>query len=89
MVKNGKLGGDYTAGTALEALATFYDETGRGFELRRVGGGWRYWTRVEHADVIRSGHVEQPALASRLHPRTGCRGSGGNRDLQERGSRDR
>lgn len=37
---------------ALEALATFYDETGRGFELRRVGGGWRYWTRVEHADVI-------------------------------------
>jgi segregation and condensation protein B len=41
---------------ALEALATFYDETGRGFELRRVGGGWRYWTRVEHADVI-AAHV--------------------------------
>ena len=41
---------------ALEGLATFYDETGRGFQLRRVGGGWRYWTRVEHADVI-AAHV--------------------------------
>ncbi|HEY0237475.1 MAG TPA: SMC-Scp complex subunit ScpB [Friedmanniella sp.] len=54
---------------ALEALATFYDETGRGFELRRVGGGWRYWTRVEHADVIaahvvagQSGKLSQAAL---------------------------
>jgi segregation and condensation protein B len=54
---------------ALEALATFYDETGRGFELRRVGGGWRYWTRVEHADVIaahvvsgQSGRLSQAAL---------------------------
>ena len=41
---------------ALEAIAAFYDETGRGFELRRVGGGWRYWTRVEHADLI-AAHV--------------------------------
>jgi segregation and condensation protein B len=54
---------------ALEALATFYDETGRGFELRRVGGGWRYWTRVEHADVIaahvvagQNGRLSQAAL---------------------------
>jgi segregation and condensation protein B len=54
---------------ALEALATFYDETGRGFELRRVGGGWRYWTRVEHADLIaayvvagQSGRLSQAAL---------------------------
>jgi len=54
---------------ALEALAAFYDETGRGFELRRVGGGWRYWTRVEHADVIaahvvsgQSGRLSQAAL---------------------------
>jgi segregation and condensation protein B len=54
---------------ALEALATFYDETGRGFELRRVGGGWRYWTRAEHADVIaahvvagQSGKLSQAAL---------------------------
>lgn len=54
---------------ALAALATFYDETGRGFELRRVGGGWRYWTRAEHADVIathvvsgQSGRLSQAAL---------------------------
>ena len=54
---------------ALESLATFYDETGRGFELRRVGGGWRYWTRAEHADVIaahvvagQSGRLSQAAL---------------------------
>lgn len=37
---------------ALDALARFYDETGRGFELREVGRGWRYYTRAEHADVI-------------------------------------
>jgi len=54
---------------ALESLARFYDETGRGFELRRVGGGWRYWTRVEHADVIaahvvggQTGRLSQAAL---------------------------
>ncbi len=37
---------------ALEALKQFYDETGRGFELREVGAGWRFYTRPEHADVI-------------------------------------
>nr|WP_269449771.1 SMC-Scp complex subunit ScpB [Auraticoccus cholistanensis] len=37
---------------ALEELADFYDRTGRGFELRHLAGGWRYWTREEHADVI-------------------------------------
>ena len=37
---------------ALADLVQFYDETGRGFELREVGGGWRYWTREEHADLI-------------------------------------
>lgn len=36
----------------LAELAGFYDRTGRGFELRRVGNGWRYYTRDEHADVI-------------------------------------
>ena len=30
----------------------FYEETGRGFELRQVGGGWRYYTREEYADLI-------------------------------------
>ena len=36
----------------LEQLVAFYDETGRGFELRHLGGGWRYYTRAEHAGVI-------------------------------------
>ena len=36
----------------LAELVAFYDETGRGFELRRLGGGWRYYTREEHADLI-------------------------------------
>ncbi|RLP06618.1 SMC-Scp complex subunit ScpB [Propionibacterium australiense] len=37
---------------ALDGLARFYDESGRGFQLRRVGGGWRYHTRPEHHDTI-------------------------------------
>ena len=37
---------------ALHRLAAFYDETGRGFELRHIGAGWRYYTRPEHADTI-------------------------------------
>ena len=37
---------------ALAELVAFYDETGRGFELRQVGGGWRYYTREEHADLV-------------------------------------
>ena len=36
----------------LAELVAFYEETGRGFELRQVGGGWRYYTREEHADLI-------------------------------------
>ncbi len=36
----------------LARLVAFYDETGRGFELREVGGGWRYYTREEHAELI-------------------------------------
>jgi segregation and condensation protein B len=36
----------------LTELSAFYDETGRGFELRQLAGGWRYYTRPEHADVI-------------------------------------
>ena len=37
---------------ALETLAAFYDETGRGFELRQVGQGWRLYTRPEHHEVV-------------------------------------
>lgn len=39
-------------GDALAELAAFYDETGRGFELRQLGGGWRYYTRDRHADAV-------------------------------------
>lgn len=37
---------------ALAELVSFYDSTERGFELRRVAGGWRYYTRPEHAEAI-------------------------------------
>jgi segregation and condensation protein B len=37
---------------ALEGLAREYTEQGRGFELRNVGGGWRYYTRDEYAAVV-------------------------------------
>jgi segregation and condensation protein B len=43
---------------ALAALVAFYDETGRGFELRQVGGGWRYYTREEHAELISASVLE-------------------------------
>jgi segregation and condensation protein B len=43
---------------ALAALVAFYDETGRGFELREVGGGWRYYTREEHAELIAASVLE-------------------------------
>ena len=37
---------------ALDALAVEYDESGRGFELRNVAGGWRYYTREDFAPVV-------------------------------------
>ncbi len=37
---------------ALAALAVEYDESGRGFELRNVAGGWRYYTREAFAPVV-------------------------------------
>lgn len=37
---------------ALDDLAREYAEQGRGFELRNVAGGWRYYTREEHAAVV-------------------------------------
>jgi len=38
--------------SAITELVAFYTETGRGFELRKVAGGWRYYTREEYADLI-------------------------------------
>ena len=43
---------------ALEALSEFYNETGRGFQLRNVAGGWRYATRPEHEEVIKTWIIE-------------------------------
>lgn len=43
---------------ALAELAAFYDETGRGFELRELGGGWRYYTREEYAELVAAYVVE-------------------------------
>ncbi|MBA2638684.1 MAG: SMC-Scp complex subunit ScpB [Nocardioidaceae bacterium] len=37
---------------ALGELAAGYDAEERGFELRRVGGGWRYFTREAHAAAV-------------------------------------
>ncbi len=37
---------------ALEGLAAEYTEQGRGFELRNVAGGWRFYTREEYAPVV-------------------------------------
>lgn len=37
---------------ALSVLAAEYDESGRGFELRNVAGGWRYYTREDFAPVV-------------------------------------
>jgi segregation and condensation protein B len=37
---------------ALADLAGEYDAQGRGFELRQVAGGWRFYTREEYAAVV-------------------------------------
>ena len=37
---------------ALQSLAASYDEQERGFELRHVGGGWRFYSREEYASVV-------------------------------------
>jgi segregation and condensation protein B len=37
---------------ALRGLANSYAGQGRGFELREVAGGWRYYTRAELAPLV-------------------------------------
>lgn len=37
---------------AIVELAATYDEQGRGFELRHVAGGWRFYTRDEFAPAV-------------------------------------
>lgn len=41
-------------GTTLRALAQEYTHQGRGFELREVAGGWRFYSRDEYADAVES-----------------------------------
>ncbi|HEY3905647.1 MAG TPA: SMC-Scp complex subunit ScpB [Streptosporangiaceae bacterium] len=38
--------------TALRGLAEQYTSQGRGFDLREVAGGWRFYTRSEFAPVV-------------------------------------
>ena len=37
---------------ALAELAELYTAEGRGFDLREVAGGWRYYTRSEYAPIV-------------------------------------
>ncbi|MGI5337128.1 SMC-Scp complex subunit ScpB [Streptomyces sp. CA-181903] len=37
---------------SLRALADEYTAQGRGFELREVGGGWRFFSRAAYADAV-------------------------------------
>jgi segregation and condensation protein B len=46
----GRPTGDVSA--TLSGLAEEYTEQGRGFDLREVGGGWRYYTREEAAQYV-------------------------------------
>jgi segregation and condensation protein B len=54
---------------ALRELAAEYTEQGRGFELRNVAGGWRFYSRDEYAAVVEAfvlegqqGRLTQAAL---------------------------
>ena len=39
-------------GSALRGLAAEYDEAERGFELRQVAGGWRFYTRASASAYV-------------------------------------
>jgi len=39
-------------GQVLRELASEYSEQGRGFDLREVAGGWRFYTRAEYAAMV-------------------------------------
>jgi len=38
--------------TALKELAADYEASGRGFDLREIAGGWRFYTRAEFAPWV-------------------------------------
>jgi len=37
---------------ALKDLSASYAEAGRGYDLREIAGGWRYYTREEYAPLV-------------------------------------
>ncbi|MEO6820930.1 MAG: SMC-Scp complex subunit ScpB, partial [Candidatus Nanopelagicales bacterium] len=39
-------------GAALAEISAGYENQGRGFDLREVAGGWRFYTRDDCADVV-------------------------------------
>jgi segregation and condensation protein B len=52
-------------GVVLRQLAADYDAAGRGFELRQVAGGWRFYTRASCAPYVeRFVREGQPAKIS-------------------------
>ena len=38
--------------STLKELSAEYTEQGRGFDLKEIAGGWRFWTRVDCAGVV-------------------------------------
>jgi segregation and condensation protein B len=41
------------ARAALELLAAAYQTDDRGIEIRKVAGGWKFYTKAQHHDVVR------------------------------------
>ena len=61
----------------LEQLSRFYQDTSRGFELRRVAGGWRLATAPDLAETLEAAVVaETRAVIAYLQPVTRGRVSG-------------
>ena len=38
--------------SALKALALSYEEQGRGFQLREIAGGWRFYSHPDQAPLV-------------------------------------
>src|ERR1700734_3773075 len=38
---------------AIESLTTAYQTDDRGIEVRKVAGGWKFYTKAQHHDVVR------------------------------------
>jgi segregation and condensation protein B len=73
--------------TALSELASSYTAEGRGFDLREVAGGWRYYTREDCAPVVERFVVayRQPVSRARVSAVRGVNCDGVMRTLVLRG----